>query len=163
MSRNFLFAECFYLRCSHFDGTLQLANSAEMLCTYDYAMQINLKLNFIWAYMIKNLTKKRKLEINAIICSGIFAQSIGLMFSKKQEIILIFKFSYEKLVPLHMLFVFYPIDVLFLNDKRIVVELKENFKPFAFYYPKEKAKYVVEMPEGSIKKLKAEVGDRIRF
>src|SRR3989338_10343536 len=113
--------------------------------------------------MIKNLEKKAKLEINLKICKDIFSQSIGLMFSKKQSMALIFKFDREKIVPLHMLFVFYKIDVLFLDEKKIVVDLKENFMPFSFYTPKEKAMYVVEIPSNSIKKLKAEIGDRIGF
>ena len=85
------------------------------------------------------------------------------MFSKKSDVSLIFKFSHEKIVPLHMIFVFYPIDVLFLNKEKVVVELKENFRPFTFYTPRKKAMYVIEMPENSIKKLKAEVGDKIKF
>ena len=113
--------------------------------------------------MMQNLTKKTKLDINIKICSDIFSQSLGLMFSKKQNRALIFKLDYEKIVPLHMMFVFYPIDVLFLNKDKVVVDLKENFRPFAFYTPKEKSIYVVEIPQGSIKKLKAEVGDKIKF
>ena len=39
-----------------------------------------------------------------------------------------------------MFFVFFPIDVLFLDKNKKVVELKENFKPFSIYFPKNKAK-----------------------
>ena len=85
------------------------------------------------------------------------------MFSKKSDRVLIFKFSHEKIVPLHMIFVFYPIDVLFLNKEKVVVELKENFGPFTFYTPKKKAMYVVEMPKNSTKKLKVKVGDKTEF
>lgn len=85
------------------------------------------------------------------------------MFSKKQNMILVFKFKFGKIVPLHMLFVFYQIDVLFLNEEKIIIELKKNFRPFSFYTPKEKAMYVVEMPSGSIKRLNVEIGDKIGF
>lgn len=76
---------------------------------------------------------------------------------------LIFIFKKEKIIPLHMLFVFYPIDILFLNKNKIVAEIKENFKPFSFYTPKNKAQYVIELPQGTIKKTKTALGDRINF
>ena len=113
--------------------------------------------------MIKNLTRKRKLEVNVKICTDIFSQSIGLMFSKKKNNALIFKFNAEKIIPLHMFFVFYPIDVLFLDKRKTVVELKKNFRPFTFYTPKKKAMYVLEMPAGTINKSKTKLGDILNF
>lgn len=110
---------------------------------------------------IKNKTKKTLLARNAKICKGIFSKSIGLMFSRKKTLIFIFK--KEKIVPLHMLFVFYPIDVLFLNKSKVVVEKKKNFMPFTFYTPKNKAKYVVELPIKTIKKTKTMLGNKIEF
>ena len=62
-----------------------------------------------------------------------------------------------------MLFVFYPIDVLFLSKNNIVVDKKENFRPFSFYSSKEKAKYVIELPNGVIRKTKTEIGDKIKL
>ena len=76
------------------------------------------------------------------------------MLSKKSS--LIFAFDEEKIVPLHMFFVFYPIDVLFLDKNKIVVEMKENFMPFTFYTPARKAKYIIEIPNKTIKKNKNE-------
>jgi len=83
------------------------------------------------------------------------------MFSIEKS--LIFIFDREKIVPLHMFFVFYPIDVLFLDKNKIVVEKKENFRPFTFYTPRKKAKYIIEIPNGIIKKTKTELGDKINF
>lgn len=62
-----------------------------------------------------------------------------------------------------MFFVFHPIDVLFLNKNKIVVEIKENFKPFSFYTPKNKAMYVIELGKDAIKSSKTEIGDKIEF
>ena len=62
-----------------------------------------------------------------------------------------------------MLFVFCPIDVLFLDKNKKVVEIKENFMPFTFYTPKNKAKYVIELPSDLIRKTRTEVGDKISF
>ncbi|MBU90447.1 hypothetical protein CMO94_02800 [Candidatus Woesearchaeota archaeon] len=110
---------------------------------------------------IKNTTKKTLLAKNAKLCKNIFSKSIGLMFSRPRSLIFIFK--KEKIIPLHMLFVFYPIDVLFLNKNKIVVEIKENFKPFVFYTPKNKAMYVIELLKGAIKSSKTKIGDKIDF
>src|SRR3990167_9075216 len=99
---------------------------------------------------IKNIAKKRIIAKNAGLCGNIFSKSIGLMFSIKPKP-LVFIFKKEKIIPLHMLFVFYPIDVLFLSKNKVVVEIKENFKPFSFYTPKSKAQYIIELPQGTIK------------
>jgi uncharacterized membrane protein (UPF0127 family) len=62
-----------------------------------------------------------------------------------------------------MMFVFFPIDVLFVDKNKKVVEIKESFMPFTFYNPEKKAKYVVELPAGAVKETKTSVGDRIGF
>lgn len=71
--------------------------------------------------MLRNLSKRENICNKVKLCNNIFCKSIGFMFSKKDEdLALIFEFSYEKIVPLHMFFVFYSIDVLFLDeDKKI--------------------------------------------
>jgi len=111
---------------------------------------------------IKNTTKTTLLAKNAGLCKNILSKSLGLMFSTRKKS-LIFIFKKEKITPLHMFFVFYPIDILFLDKNKIVVEIKENFKPFNFYNPKNKAKFVIELPKNSIKKSKTNVGDKIEF
>ena len=62
-----------------------------------------------------------------------------------------------------MFFVFYSIDVLFLNKNKEVVDLKENFKPFTFYTPKAKSMYVIELPNGTIRKTNTRINDNISF
>ena len=112
--------------------------------------------------MIKNLTRKTIIAEKYKLCEGIFSKTLGLMFSTKPKT-LIFIFKKEKINPLHMLFVFYPIDILFLGKNKIVVEIKENFKPFSLYTPKKKSKYIIELPKDSIKNSKTEIGDKIYF
>jgi len=73
----------------------------------------------------------------------------------------VFIFNNERKIDLHMFFVFFPIDVLFLDKDKKVVEIKKNFEPFAYYSPKVKAQYIVELPVGMLKKTK--VGDNIGF
>ena len=112
---------------------------------------------------IKNRTKDRLLHENSVFCGDAFSKFVGLMFSFDKNRSLIFKFGKERIISLHMLFVFYPIDVLFLNSKKVIVDIKENFKPFTFYSSKRKTMYVVELPAGVIKKSRTKLGDKIEF
>ena len=111
---------------------------------------------------IKNLTKRAIISENAELCKGAFSKSFGLMFSLKPKP-LIFAFKKEKIVPLHMFFVFFQIDALFLDKNKKVVEIKESFRPFEFYNPKKKARYVVELPQGTVKKTGTKLLDKLGF
>ncbi len=89
----------------------------------------------------------------------------GLMFEdiKKFDYALVFEFPNESKIgsSLHMIFVFFPIDVIFLNKSKKVVD-KVTLNPFKpNYTPKKAAKYVIEMPEGRAKKVK--IGNTISW
>ena len=113
---------------------------------------------------VANITKNKVIADNFKICDNISSKFIGLMFSKdNKKIALILKFAEEKIISLHMFFVFYPIDVLFLNKNKIVVDKKENFKPFTFYKSMEKSMYAIELPNAAIKRTKTRIGDKIKF
>ena len=72
--------------------------------------------------MLKNNNNNRILAKEAKLCKNSFSKALGLMFSRKSRTLL-FVFSKEKMVSLHMFFVFYPIDVLFLDKNKKVVPL----------------------------------------
>ena len=89
----------------------------------------------------------------------------GLMFEEKKKFnyALIFEFPIESKIgtSLHMLFVFFPIDVLFLDKNKSIVD-KVTLQPFIpNYTPKKAAKYVIEMPIGKAKGLK--IGQKINW
>ena len=113
--------------------------------------------------MIKNLTKNIMIIKNSIFIGDNFSKFIGLMFSRRHDKALIFRFNREKIISLHMFFVFYPIDALFLDKNKIVVDKKENFMPFTFYKSRKRAMYALELPNGVIKKTKTNIGDKINF
>ncbi|MBI3032884.1 DUF192 domain-containing protein [Candidatus Woesearchaeota archaeon] len=108
---------------------------------------------------INNDTKKTTLGKKYNVCKTLLSKACGLMFKKHQN--LIFVFNEEKIIPLHMWFVFYPIDIIYLNQKKQVVELKENFRPFTLYKPQRKAQYVIELKAGIIRKTKTKEKDII--
>ena len=83
------------------------------------------------------------------------------MFSRQKNLILAFK--KEKIIPLHMFFVFFPIDIIYLNKNKKIVEIKENFRPLTTYTPKKKAQYVLELEKGTIAKTNTNISDIIIF
>ena len=111
--------------------------------------------------IIKNSSKNSILSEKALLHTSIFQKAKGLMFSKQKDLIFVEKKL--KYIPLHMWFVFYPIDVLFLNENKQVIEIKENFRPFMFYNPLNKAKYVIELKQGAIQESKTTLGDLLQF
>jgi len=108
--------------------------------------------------MIKNTTKRRILAGSYKICNAFLSKGIGLMFRTKPSSMV---FSYDKSVniSLHMWFVFFPIDVLWLDADLRVVHILRDFRPFSTYNPKTFARYVIEMPAGSL--VDTELGDKI--
>ena len=115
--------------------------------------------------MIKNNSNGRILAKNTKHCKSFFGKAKGLMFTlPKQDLGLVFHFPKEEIIPITMLFVFYPIDILWLNKKKEIVEIKEKAIPFSFSIsPKRKAKYVVELPSGKISESKTKLNDEITF
>ena len=113
--------------------------------------------------MLKNLTKNKTISNNVKHCNNFFSRGIGLMFSKSSNKSLIFNFKKEKIIPLHMFFVFYPIDVLFLNSNKKVVDMKQEFKPFTIYTSKKRVKYVLELPVKTIDMTNTLLNDVIAF
>ncbi len=87
------------------------------------------------------------------------SKALGLMFRKPR--CLVFVFKKEVLIPIHMLFVFFPLDLIYLDSKWRVVELNESLKPFTFYNPRRRARYLVEARRGAIKAAGIKTGDTI--
>jgi len=113
--------------------------------------------------MIINETNKIKLCDYIEYRTSYLSKAIGLMFSKKRKKALVFVFKEEKIISLHMFFVFYPIDVLWLDKEKRVVQLKENFRPFRIVLAGKPAKYIIELPNNTIKKSHTRIGDTISF
>ncbi len=116
--------------------------------------------------MLYNQTKKKKITSNVVLCKNIFSHGSGLMFRSRKSVkdkAWVFAFHRPRQVSLTMFFVFFPIDVLFLDDSKKIVELKKNLRPFGFYTPKHKVKYVVELKEETVKNKKIKLNDVLKF
>ncbi len=93
--------------------------------------------------MIINGTNGKMISQRELICTTVFSQTCGLMFRKKQTLLMAFK--RERVVSLHNFFVFYPLDVLVLDKNNVIVEIKRNFRPFTFWKSGKKGKGVIEV------------------
>jgi len=112
---------------------------------------------------LTNKTKKTILTKNIKFCKTELSKIKGLMFTKKLNKALIFVFKKESLQHIHMFFVWYPIDVLWLDKNKKVVQLKENLKPFKIILAKNPAKYIIELENKTIQKSRTEINDQISF
>jgi hypothetical protein len=113
--------------------------------------------------MIKNITKKTTLAKEEKHCKSEWSKLRGLMFTRKLRKALIFSFKKEQLIWVHMFFVWYPIDILWLDKNKKVVQLKDKLRPFRIIPSRKPAKYIVELADGTIAKTKTSVGDKIGF
>ena len=64
---------------------------------------------------------------------------------------------------IHTFFLKFPIDVLVLDESNSVVGFKEGLKPNRVFLWNPKYSTVVELPQGSIKRLKVVLGSEIKL
>lgn len=100
---------------------------------------------------------------NLIMRTSVFGQGMGLTFRKKMDdFAMIFPFKTPRRIGVTMIFVFFPIDLLFLGADNKIIELKENLRPFRNYWPKtKKATTLIELPKNTILKNKLKIGQKI--
>ena len=112
---------------------------------------------------IINKTKNRPIAQNHNVCDTLGSKAKGLMFTRRMTYSLIFPFRKEQFIHVHMFFVFYPIDILWLDKNKEIVELREQVRPFRFVWANTKSQYLVELPSNTLSKTNTEVGDIVDF
>jgi uncharacterized membrane protein (UPF0127 family) len=92
-------------------------------------------------------------------------QAKGLMFSwALHDKCLIFSFGALTVPTFHMLFVFFPIDMIFLDDNKRIIHLRSNVAPFTpLIRPPRPARYVIELASGLIAKFGLREGGLLKF
>lgn len=108
---------------------------------------------------------KKLLARKVKICDTIFSRTLGLMFHQKlnssEGIILVAKQESKLQTGIHSFFVFFPFDVLWINENKVIVD-KKSVKPFqAFIHSKFPAKYVLELNKGATEAIA--IGTKIEF
>lgn len=105
--------------------------------------------------------KKIDLELRIIQATKFWSRMKGLLFHKTpivDEGLLISKCN-----SIHMFFMRFPIDVVFLNQSNTVVKVFLNVKPWTFITPIRDACSTLELPSGTIDKNNICVGDMINL
>lgn len=97
-----------------------------------------------------------------------FKRFKGLMLEKREnfDYALVFKTPSESRIgsSIHMMFMNFPIDAVFLDSGKRIVDIAHSLKPWVFNYtPKKSAKYLIEMPAGTAKRKKIKTGEKLLF
>lgn len=108
--------------------------------------------------MLFNRSKKQAIANNVRLAKNAWQQFKGLMFEKKArfDYALVFDFGAEKKTgaSIHMLFVFFPIDAVYLDSEKRAVDIGRNLQPFSLNYtPKRNARFLIELPVGKAEKI----------
>ncbi len=64
---------------------------------------------------------------------------------------------------IHTIGMRFPIDAVFVDRDLRVVKTIEGLKPFRVVFPVHRAVAVLELPAGTIRQTRTEVGDQLRF
>jgi len=110
--------------------------------------------------MLKNKTTKKVLAKQVISFKTFLQIGIGLMFKTKKYCknkAFLFHLNEKRKYSITMLFVFFALDIIFLDKNMKVIEIKTNLKPFAHYKPKKRFSYMIEILHN--KKKNVNVGD----
>ncbi|MFC1768196.1 DUF192 domain-containing protein [Nanoarchaeota archaeon] len=106
------------------------------------------------------IIKNRKVIGKGKLCDDAVSQTIGLMFSKSEKI-LIFKFP-DKKMSIHTFFCYYPLDLVYLSGGK-VIEICENLKTYSHFKPKNKASFLIEAPSGFVKNNQIQEGSILQL
>ncbi len=110
---------------------------------------------------ISNQTKGTTVADHATRADGFLARGRGLMMTpplpEGSGLVL------DPCGSIHMFFMRYPLDILFLDKAGSVVFMYNGIKPWRVGRVVRHAKMAVELPEGSIDKSNTELGDKINF
>ena len=92
---------------------------------------------------------------------------IGLMYRKKllNNEGMLFIFPREKIIQLWMKNTYIPLDVIFISENKVIVDIKKNMEKLSETIVKSKVKsrYALEFNAGLINKLDIEIGDKVLF
>lgn len=87
----------------------------------------------------------------------------GLMFRRRfpRGSAIFFKLPKPGRYGIHMFFVKFPIDLLYLDSKFVVVELRAGLKPWHTHRPHAVVNYLIELPAGTISRSNVKIRHKI--
>ena len=109
---------------------------------------------------VENLTRGQTLVTAGRVADTFWTRLRGLMGSKSLapgEGLLV--------VPcksVHTHFMRFPIDVLYVNAAQEVVGIDRGLSPWRFGWPRSDARFVIELPAGTVSATGTQIGDQLR-
>ena len=111
---------------------------------------------------IFNATKDLLVTPSFEWCITSFEQMRGMMF-RKEVVPLIFRFDKQRTVNLHSWFCPGEMDLVFVNEDWVVVEVFSDWEKRSSYSSRHASLFLLELPAGSIASADIEVGDLIHI
>lgn len=109
----------------------------------------------------------KNITFNVEVAKTIEERRIGLMYRKKllNNEGMLFIFPREKIIQLWMKNTYIPLDVIFISENKVIVDIKKNMEKLSETIVKSKVKsrYALEFNAGLINKLHIEIGDKVLF
>ena len=109
----------------------------------------------------------KNITFNVEVAKTIEERRIGLMYRKKllNNEGMLFIFPREKIIQLWMKNTYIPLDVIFISENKVIVDIKKNMEKLSETIVKSKVKsrYALEFNAGLIDKLDIEIGDKVLF
>ena len=109
----------------------------------------------------------KNITFNVEVVKTIEERRIGLMYRKKllNNEGMLFIFPREKIIKLWMKNTYIPLDVIFISENKVIVDIKKNMEKLSETIVKSKVKsrYALEFNAGLINKLDIEIGDKVLF
>ena len=109
----------------------------------------------------------KNITFNVEVAKTIEERRIGLMYRKKllNNEGMLFVFPQERIIQLWMKNTYIPLDVIFISENIVIVDIKRNMKRLSETIVKSKVKsrYALEFNAGLINKLDIEIGDKVLF
>lgn len=111
--------------------------------------------------IIKNTSKNTVPAEECLVADSFFSRFMGLMGKKTLK-----PGAGLLIIPcnsIHMLFMRFPIDAVFLGSKNEIVYIIKGLKPWRLSPLIKKAHSVLELPAGAAEASLTEVGDKLEF
>ena len=109
----------------------------------------------------------KNITFNVEVAKTIEERRSGLMYRKKllNNEGMLFIFPHEKIIQLWMKNTFIPLDVIFISENKVIVDIKRNMKRLSetIVRSKVKSRYALEFNAGLINKLDIKIGDKVLF
>ena len=109
----------------------------------------------------------KNITFNVEVAKTIEERRSGLMYRKKllNNEGMLFIFPRERIIQLWMKNTYIPLDVIFISENKVIVDIKKNMERLSetIVRSKVKSRYALEFNAGLINKLDIRIGDKVLF